>query len=160
VLGQDLEVGDAVLGDLFQVRATAYRFGNQNPRAIAMYRHARYLAERAKDNVGLARTLVNMSDALLELDPVQAVESAPRAVGIAAETGNIANATVAVWTVVQASILTGDWDRGEAEFKAGAELHPNMRAETDAMAALLYAMRGEVEAARDLIAMEPLRASE
>ena len=160
VLGQELDVPQAVLGDLFQVRATAYMFGNQTTRAIAMYEYAIRLAERAADSHGLMRTLVNTSAALSGHDPLAAAETSQRAYEMARQAGNQSGAIAALGELTFAWSLVGAWEEARLELEQAIEHAAVQRDELNALASFVAALRGDVEAARANAAMPTLRSSE
>ncbi len=160
VLAQELDVDDAVLADVFQVRATAYTFANQLPRAIAMYRHAILLAERSGDTAGLARTLVNMSEASVAFDPRETATASRTAYELGGRLGNPALAGIATCNFAIASVLVGDWDEAASFTAAASERYGTRRDDFPAMTALVSALRGDVAAARAHAAMPTYRVSE
>ncbi|HKC28199.1 MAG TPA: adenylate/guanylate cyclase domain-containing protein [Jatrophihabitans sp.] len=160
VLAQELDVGDAVLADLFQVRGTAYTYANQLPRAVAMYRHAVFLAERAGDTVGLARTLINMSEASLSYDPRETIAVTRTAYGLAGQLGDPAMAGIAASNFVLASVLVGDWDQAVAFTAEATERYGTRRDDFPGLTALLAGLRGDVDTARAHASMPSYRASE
>ena len=159
VLGQELDVPEAVLADLFQVRASAYTFSNQSSRAIAMYDYAIRCAERAGDNNGLTRTLTNSAEALIGRDPRTAVLSSVRAYELAVQMGNRAAAVAALANVAMGRALVGEWAAARETVDRAIERDP-AQDETVAVSAILAALRGDLEVARANATLSTLRASE
>jgi class 3 adenylate cyclase/tetratricopeptide (TPR) repeat protein len=160
VLAQELDVPDRVLGDLFQARATAYLFGNQRSRAIAMYRHAIELAERCGDTETVTRTLTNMGDAYVAIDPAESVRWATRALDMCSRMGDAAGAAIATANIAQASVLAGGWAQAAATMDAAYERFGSISDDLGASMALLAAARGDVEAARAHADLPAFRQSE
>ncbi len=78
-LGQDLAVDDATLAGLFTTRGICHIFAGRRPQAGASLREAARLAGQAGDSAGLARALLNLSDAVTGTDPAAGAEAAREA---------------------------------------------------------------------------------
>jgi predicted ATPase len=77
-LGQDLEVDDGQLADLFTTRGIYLGMtGSRRPQAAAYLREAARLAEQSDDNQRLGRALLNLSDIITGTGPAAGADSEP-----------------------------------------------------------------------------------
>jgi tetratricopeptide (TPR) repeat protein len=115
-LGQDLVADDATLADLFTTRGVYLGLaGHRLPQAGAYLREAVRLAEQAGDSRRLGRALLNLAHMLSATDPAAAAEAARAAVGHLRRAGARNPLSVAAMNLVQALLMTGDWDTAEDE---------------------------------------------
>ena len=75
----------------------------------------RPLATTAGDSAGLARALLNLSDAVTGTDPAAGAEAAREAAAHSRRAGARNQLATAVMNLAQALLMTGDWDTAEAE---------------------------------------------
>jgi class 3 adenylate cyclase/predicted ATPase len=115
-LGQDLVADDATLADLFTTRGIYLGLtGHRLPQANAYLREAVRLAEQAGDNRRLGRALLNLAHMLSATDPDAAANAARAAVAHLRRDGARNPLAVAAMNLVQALLMTGDWDTAEDE---------------------------------------------
>jgi class 3 adenylate cyclase/predicted ATPase len=161
-LGQALAVDEAALAGLFTTRGLCHAAAGRNPQAAAYYREAARLAGQAGDTVELGRALLNLSDAVTSTDPVAGAEAARAAAAQLRRVGSRNNLAFAVVNLVQALLMTGDWDAAGAELAQAADA--DGLADIEHLAcyrAWLAALRGEAPAAQAALAgLGDLRASE
>ncbi|MGH9172357.1 MAG: hypothetical protein ACRD0Z_16050, partial [Acidimicrobiales bacterium] len=121
VLGQDLDVGDQLLGDLFGTRGLAHTFANRSAQAAAYYREAARLAEKVSDSVGLGNALLNLSDVLCPTDPVAAAEPARAAADHARRGGARQLLAFAIANLGEALLALGQWDEVAESLRVAVE---------------------------------------
>ncbi|MGH9295889.1 MAG: hypothetical protein ACRD0B_11205, partial [Acidimicrobiales bacterium] len=121
VLGQDLDVGDKLLGYLFHVRGIAHGFACRSAQAAAYFQYAARLAEKAGDSTGLGISLLNLSDVLCATDPVAAAEAARAAADHARRAGDRRALGIAVVNLCEALLSLGEWDEVATSMLAAAE---------------------------------------
>jgi class 3 adenylate cyclase/predicted ATPase len=115
-LGQDLFTDDATLADLFTTRGIYLALmGRRRPQGAAYHREAARLAEQAGDTVRLGRALLNLSDTVNGADPAAGAQAARAAAVHLRQAGARIPLAIAVANLVQALLMTGDWDTAEAE---------------------------------------------
>ena len=119
-LGQDLAVDDATLANLLGIRAICHRVAGRMTQAAAYLREAARLATLAGDTYWLGRALVNLADAVTGTDPAAGAEAARAAAAHARQAGARSQLAIAVTNLVQALLMTGDWDTAEAELNQAA----------------------------------------
>jgi len=160
-LGQDLAVDEATLAGLFTTRGTCHVFAGRRPEAAAYYREAARLAGQAGDSFSLGRALLNLSDVVTGTDPAAGAEAARAAAGHSRRAGARRSLAVAVGNLVQALLMTGDWDAAAAEL---AQADAYGLADIEFLAcerAWLAALRGDIYASQaGLAGLGDLRASE
>jgi class 3 adenylate cyclase/predicted ATPase len=161
-LGQDLAVDDATLAQLFTVSGVCHAFAGRMAQAAAGYREAARLAERAGDTIQLGRALLNLSDAVTGSDPAAGAEAAGAAAGHLRKAGARNLLAFAVTNLVQALLMTGDWDGAGAALARAADADGLAGIEDLACyQAWLAALRGEAATAQEALAgLGDLRASE
>jgi hypothetical protein len=161
-LGQDLAVDDATLAGLFTTRGISHTFAGRRPQAAANLREAARLAGQAGDTFQLGRALLNLSDTVTATDPAAGAEAARAAAAHSRRAGARLLLAIAVGNLVQALLMTGDWDAAEAELAQAVDA--DGLADIEILAcyrALVAALRGEVPAAQAALAgLGGLRASE
>jgi class 3 adenylate cyclase/tetratricopeptide (TPR) repeat protein len=148
VLGQELDVSERVLGELFQVRATAYLFASQPLRGIAMFRQAIELAEGCGDGETLLRAVINMGEAYYTTDPGATLTYSLKAYELAGRSGNAPAAMAAVASIAQAGILSGRWAEAASGVEAARVRFGASWNEIEGSTALLAALRGDLDTAR------------
>jgi class 3 adenylate cyclase/predicted ATPase len=162
-LGQALAVDDATLAQLFTTRGQWLgHAGRRQPEAAAYYREATRLATQAGDTLTLGRALLSLSDAVTGTDPAAGAEAARAAAAHLRQAGDRHHLAIAVVNLAQALLMTGDWDRAEAEL--------NQAIDGDGLADIEFlachrawaaALRGDTLAAQEILAgLDDLRASE
>ena len=110
---QALGLGDAKLAQLFVVRGIGHAFANCIAEASAYLREALRLAESAQDAGATSRALLNLADVLISSDPRAAVEAAQSAMAHSRRVGDGAVLAVAVANLMQALLLTGEWESAD-----------------------------------------------
>ena len=161
-LGQALAVDQATLARLFTTRGLCHSFAGRNPQAAAHFREAARLAGQAGDTVQLGLALLNLSDAVTGTDPAAGAEAARSAAAHSRRTGARHHLAVAVANLVQALLMTGDWDAAEAELAQAADADGLAGYEFLACGrAWVAALRGHTQAAQATLAgLADLRASD
>ena len=161
-LGQDLAVDEATLAGLFTIRGIGHGFAGRRPQAAASLREAARLAGQAGDTVQLGRALLNLSDTVTGTDPAAGAEAARAAAAHLRRAGARQLLVVAVGNLVQALLMTGDWDGAGAELAQAADA--DGLADIEILAcyrALVAALRGDAPAAQAALAgLGGMRASE
>ena len=114
-LGQDRAVDDATLAGLFTTRGTCRTFAGRRPEGASYFREAARLAEQAGDTVRLGYALLCLSDAITASDPAAGAEAARAAAAHSRRAGARNDLSLAVVNLVQALLMTGDWDDAEGE---------------------------------------------
>jgi len=115
-LGQALNVGPALLGELLLTRGLYHLLAERRPQAISYLRESARLADQVGDNHNVGRALLNLADALAPSDPVAAADAARTAAGHLRRTGDRRYLAAAVANVAEALVQIGDWDAAETEF--------------------------------------------
>ena len=111
---QALGSPDGTLGDLLTIRGIAHGMASRPVQAAANLREAIRRSESAQDGLGAGRAFVNLSDALLTVDPAEAAQTAALAITHCRRVGDSYNLPAAVSNRMQALLLTGDWDAAQA----------------------------------------------
>jgi class 3 adenylate cyclase/predicted ATPase len=161
-LGQALAVDDATLAGLFTTRGICHAFAGRRPQAGANLREAARLAEQAGDTARLGRALVNLADTVTGTDPAAGAEAARAAAAHLRQAGDRELLAYAVGNLVQALLMTGDWDTADAELAQAIDGDGLAGIEHLACdRAWLAALRGDTPAAQAILAgLGDLRASE
>jgi AAA ATPase domain/Adenylate and Guanylate cyclase catalytic domain len=162
-LGQDLVADDATLADLFTTRGIYLGLtGHRLPQAGAYLREAVRLAEQAGDNRRLGRALLNLAHMLSATDPAAAAEAARAAVAHLRRAGARDFLAVAAMNLVQALLMTGDWDAAEDELAQAIDADGLGDVEhIGCCRAWMAALRGDTAAAQAALAgLSDLRVSE
>jgi class 3 adenylate cyclase/predicted ATPase len=162
-LGQDLEVDDGQLADLFTTRGIYLgMMGSRRPQAAAYLREAARLAEQSDDNRRLGRALLNLSDIITGTGPAAGAEAARASADHLRQAGARDYLAIAVMNLAQALLMTGDWDIAEAELTQATDA--DGLADIEFLAcfqAWLAGLRGEIPTAQAILArLRDLRASE
>jgi class 3 adenylate cyclase/predicted ATPase len=113
-LGQALAADDGTLASLFTTRGIYHGYAGRRPQAAAYFREAARLATQADDTVRLAHALINLSDTVTATDPAAGAEAARAAAAHSRRAGARDHLAAAVANVIQALMMTGDWDAAEA----------------------------------------------
>ena len=161
ILGQALGVGRDQLSNSFVTRGVFLITVERRPESVAYLREAARLATQTGDNVQLGRALVNLSDALAVTDPQAAAEAARSAAEHARRVGARTSLTFAIFNLVQALLMVGDWDAADREL---------IQADSDGLAVIEHivcyrgwvaALRGDVDTAEAMLAgLRDLRGNE
>jgi hypothetical protein len=162
-LGQDLAADDATLADLFTTRGIYLGLtGRRLPQAAAYLREAARLAEQADDNRRLGRALLNLAHMLAAADPAAAAEAARAAVAQLRRAGARDFLAVAVTNLIQALLMTGDWETAESELAQAIDARDLGDVEfLGCYRAWVAALRGDTATAQAALAgLSDLRASE
>jgi class 3 adenylate cyclase/predicted ATPase len=162
-LGQDLEVDDGQLADLFTTRGIYLGMtGSRRPQAAAYLREAARLAEQSDDNQRLGRALLNLSDIITGTGPAAGAEAARAAADHLRQVGARDYLAFAIANLAEALLMTGDWDAAEAELAQATDADGLVDVEYLAcFRAWLATLRGEIPAAQAILAgLGDLRASE
>jgi class 3 adenylate cyclase len=162
-LGQDLVADDATLADLFTTRGIYLGLtGHRLPQAGAYLREAVRLAEQAGDIRRLGRALLNLAHMLAATDPAAAAAAARAAVAHLRRAGARDFLAVAAMNLVQALLMTGDWDAAEGELAQAIDADDLGEVEhIGCCRAWLAALRGDTAAAQAALAgLSDLRVSE
>jgi class 3 adenylate cyclase/predicted ATPase len=161
-LGQDLAVDEVTLAGLFTTRGISHGFAGRRPQAAASLREAARLAGQAGDILQLGHALLNLSDTVTSTDPAAGAEAARAAAAQLRRAAARDVLAVAVGNLVQALLMTGDWDAAGAELAQAADA--DGLADIERLAcyrAWLAALRGDGPAAQAILAgLGGLRASE
>ncbi len=138
---QALDSPSVRLWELFTIRGIAHFMGNRYAQAVANVREAAVRAQAAQDGHGEGRALLNLSNALLHVDPRTAAEAAAAAAMHCRRVGDARILAVATENLIQALLLTGDWDEAERIWTNG---EPQSRRNFPPFSALLLrALRGD-----------------
>jgi tetratricopeptide (TPR) repeat protein len=161
VLGQALDVDSQLLITLLVHRGICLYFANRPVEATAHLEHGLKIAERSGDSSGQGGCLGNLSEILVQRDPIAAAAAAHAAEEHARRVGNVDTLTFALGNEASALIFGGNWDAAETLLHHARETGQiesfgylaGLRAE-------LAALRGDASTASDLAADPRLRASE
>jgi class 3 adenylate cyclase len=148
VLAENLDAPESMLAHLFEVRGTGYALAGESVRAMAMLRHAVYLAERAGDRVTLGRILSNMCDAVLGRDPREAADYARKAYEVNEHVGGVFNASMDVGNYVTAELMIGRWTAAAEMIERWRAAYPVEGNFVEHATAMLAIMRGDVATAQ------------
>ncbi|MGH3470969.1 MAG: ATP-binding protein, partial [Nocardioidaceae bacterium] len=164
-LGQDLDVDESTLTGLFVIRGIAMAFMDHPIQAGGYFEVAVRLAESAGDSGQRSRALLNLADVLTMTDATAGAEAARAAVDHARRVGDHAMLPTAISNLSAALIFMGEWDEAERVLRESqARDHfpvDTLRyGVTGLYAAVLPALRGDLETAERLAQLPQLRASE
>jgi class 3 adenylate cyclase len=140
LLGQELGVRPGKLASLLLTRGIYLGLAERRPESIAYIREGARLAGQVGDTFLLGRSLLNLADSLAVTDPEAAGEAARTAAEHLRRVGAQDHLSFAVGNVVQALLMTGDWDAAEAELSRAVE--------SDGLADLLACHQGWLSALR------------
>jgi hypothetical protein len=162
-LGQALDVPLSEMAKLFSTMGIADIFNNRRLQATASLRFAAELAERAGDSGGQARALLNLSAALLGHDAAASAAAARRAAELGRLSGHRLILATAASNLAVAKMCLGDWDEALIDldgFMRDDGLDDDAVVFLNIPRAILLSLRGELEEARALAALEALRETE
>jgi class 3 adenylate cyclase len=161
-LGQALGVDDATLARLFITRGLCICLTGRRVEGASYLREAARLAGQADDRLLLGRALLNLSDAVTNIDPAAGAAAARDAAARLRQAGARDYLAFAVTNLAQALFMLGDWDTAAAELDQAAD--------ADGLADMGYvscyqawaaALRGDVPAAEAALAgLDKLRGGE
>jgi class 3 adenylate cyclase len=140
LLGQELGVRPGKLASLLLTRGIYLGLAERRPESIAYIRESARLAGKVGDTFLLGRSMLNLADSLAVTDPEAAGEAARTAAEHLRRVGAQDHLSFAVGNLVQALLMTGDWDAAEAELSRAVE--------SDGLADLLACHRGWLSALR------------
>ena len=107
---QALGLPDSVFAELFLIRGIAHGLASRPVQAAANLREAIRRAEATQNSGVAARGLLNLADVLLNIDPQASVEATRAALVLSRRIGSRYSMGFAVANMIQALMLTGDWD--------------------------------------------------
>jgi predicted ATPase/class 3 adenylate cyclase len=151
VRAQELRLDDRELARLLVTSGMCAAWRNQRLEAIALLREALVRAEAVQDARALVAAALNLSDSLVSTDPAAAAAVARKAVEDGRRLGNVFLLPIAIGNLVQALLLTGDWDEAEAQCTPQGE--ERLGPELAGSQALLGWLRGQVAGLDDLVAI-------
>jgi class 3 adenylate cyclase/tetratricopeptide (TPR) repeat protein len=154
-LGQELDAGDVLMSEVFCSVGVSYAMLDRPAEAAAALEYAARLSARAGDRGGESKALVNLSDTLAPVDPRAAAEAARAAADQSRQVGARRMLAFALGNLAEALFALGDWDEASTILQAGYERDGLDSTDiTHVLFARLAAMRGDVEAARQLLDTE------
>jgi tetratricopeptide (TPR) repeat protein len=162
-LGQALDVGDALLSQLFVSQGVGYAILDRAAEAAAALEYAARLAARAGDREAEGRALTNLSDTLTPVDPAAAADVARTALDRARQVGARRQLAFAVANLAEALLTIGNWDEAATVLQAGYERDGLDSGDiAQVVFARLVAMRGDIDATQHLLetGLDRFRASE
>jgi class 3 adenylate cyclase/tetratricopeptide (TPR) repeat protein len=162
-LGQGLDVPLSEMAELFSTMGIADIFNNRRLQATASLQFAAELAERAGDSGGQARALLNLSAALLAHDAAASAAAARRAADLGRLSGHRLILATAASNLAVAKMCLGHWDEALSDldgFMRDDGLDDDAVVFLNIPRAILLGLRGELEEARALAALEALRETE
>jgi class 3 adenylate cyclase/predicted ATPase len=145
---QALDSPDVTVAGLLIIRGIGHGLASRPVQAEASLREGVRRAESAQDGAQAGRAFLNLSDSLLTINPAEAAEMAAAAVASCRRVGDRYSLPVAVSNLVQALLLTGDWDRAEESFASQNEPGAIPLPYT---AVLLRALRGDLRGVEELL---------
>ena len=151
-LGQELDVGDATLAQLFASQGVAFAILDRPAEAAAALEYAARLAARAGDRENEGKALVNLADALAPRDPLAAADAARAAVDLSRQVGARRMLAFALGNLAEALLTVGEWDEALSVLRAGNE-RDGLGSDdiTQVILARALALRGDVGATRQLL---------
>ncbi len=120
-IAQDLDLPAATLSRLFVTRGIAHLFAGHGAQGHADLREGLRLAEQAQDSALTSRALLNLAEGLMTIDPREGAEASRAASVQARRTGNRYVLSTAACNLMQALLLTGDWDEVEQVYTSAAD---------------------------------------
>ena len=163
-VAQDVAAPDDVMASLLVNQSIQLAVDNRPVQAVAALREASRRAEAIDDAKTLTSSYSGLSDVLVNTDPVAAVEAARVAVAACRRLGLAYALPGASANLVQAALLTGDWQ--EAEQEVEQLLAEQSRGTTGStfgsyVGVMWFAVRGELDRCDELVeAMADLAVSE
>jgi tetratricopeptide (TPR) repeat protein len=162
-LGQDLDVGDATLTQLFTSQGVAFAILDRRAEAAAALEYAARLSARAGDREGEAKALVNLADALAPRDPRASADAARTATDLSRQVGARRMLAFAMSNLAEALLTIGEWEEALSVLRGGNE-RDGLGTEdiTQLVLARALALRGDIGATRQLLdtGLDRFRASE
>lgn len=116
---QALDLPDATLARLLAGRGSIHHRENRTAQAVAYCKEAAFRAEAADDSWVSGFALLMLSFVSFDVDPVQAVDAGRAAAAHARRIGDRELLGNAQLNLVQALLLTGDWDEAEQVYQTG-----------------------------------------
>jgi class 3 adenylate cyclase/tetratricopeptide (TPR) repeat protein len=113
-LAQLLDVGPAIMSEVFLVRGMAHGFEDRLAQAVMYLREAIRIAKQSDDSVAMARVYVNLSSFYADRDPHEAAEAASLAIVHSRRVGAQSALVTGVVNLAIASIESGDWAAAQA----------------------------------------------
>ena len=162
-LGQALDVGDLLLSQLFISRGVSYAILDRPAEAAAALEYAARLSAKAGDTEGEGKALVNLSDTLTPVDPRAAADAARTAADRSRQAGARRMLAFALANLAEALLTLGDWDEAATVLQAAYDRDGlDSGDQTHVLLARLVAMRGDVDATRQLLdtGLDRFRSSE
>ena len=151
-LGQALDVGDAMLSELFVTAGVGYAMMDRAAEAAAALEYSARLAARAGDREGEGRALTNLADVLAGMDPRAAADAARQAADKARQVGARRQLAFALANLAEALLTVGDWDEAATALQAGYDRDGLDSADiTQVVFARLVALRGDNAATRQFL---------
>jgi class 3 adenylate cyclase/tetratricopeptide (TPR) repeat protein len=162
VLGQDLDVDPGQFAQLLSLRGIYLGTVGRRPEAAAYLRDSARLATQAGDNMRAGTALLNLSDAVVLIDPAAAAETALTAAWHLRRAGAREHLGWAIGNLVQALLMLGEWDAAEQELRQAIDADGLADVEyLTCHGGLLAALRGDAGTARTcLAALTDMPASE
>jgi hypothetical protein len=161
-LGQALAVDNVTLAGLFITRGIYISLAGRLAEGAAYLREAVRLARQADDRLLLGRALLNLSNAVTNVDPAAGAVAAREAAAHARQAGAPYYLAAAVTNLAHALLMLGDWDAAIAELDQAADA--DGLADVGFLAcfrAWAAALRGDVPTAQAVLAgLGDLRSSE
>jgi tetratricopeptide (TPR) repeat protein len=151
-VAQTLDLPDSILAELFTTRGLVHVFANRPAQAASAYREAIRRADNAQASPDSVRALFNLADLLTTIDPPAARDTARSALAHGRRIGSRTLLAIAHSNLLQALLLTGEWDEAEADFHTGAGDDGLWQEPALAYSALqLHAFRGNVPGVQALL---------
>jgi len=160
LLGQELGVRPSELAGLLLTRGIYLGMAERRPESIAYMRESARLASKVGDTFLIGRALLNLADSLAVTDPEAAQEAARTAAEHLRRAGAQDHLSFAIGNLIQALMMTGDWDTAETELSRAIE--------SDGLADMLSCFKGWLAALRgdpatadaEVAGLRDMRASE
>ncbi len=162
-LGQALDVGDALLSDIFVAHGVRFAMTDRAAQAAAALEYAARLAARAGDRGAEGKALCNLSDVLAPIDPRAAADAARTAVDRSRQVGARRMLAFALSNLAETMFTLGDWDEAATILQDARERDGlDSNDITQVNYARLVALRGDAEATSQLLStgLDRFRASE
>ena len=141
---QALGLDDSVFSELFTIRGIAHGLASRQAQGAASLREAIRCAESAHDSGATARALLNLADVLVSSDPHAATEATRAAMTHARRIGDQYALGVINANLIQALLLTGDWEEARRVYAFAIGEDGLINDPTSAFsAALLQALSGD-----------------
>ncbi len=141
---QALDLPDGILAVLFTIDGLSQQVANRPAQATASFREAVLRAEAAGDSSATATAYLNLGDSLVTTDPTASIEATRAATTLCRRIGHRYALGVAQANLIQAFLLTGDWNAAQELYTRGVA--DDGLADDPALAfsaAILFALRGD-----------------